>query len=136
MESLAAFAAKELGAVDIWVNNAGVSQSPKAPLAESDPGVLQSVVDTNLTGALFGSRAALQAMGRQPGGGRLFLMDGTGARGNPTAGNVAYGATKRALTQLKVALLLVCKLAYLAPSGWNFMHRPEEHVLQTGSCSA
>lgn len=68
-------------------------------------------------GALFGSRAALQAMGRQPGGGRLFLMDGTGARGNPTAGNVAYGATKRALTQLKVALLLVCKLAYLALSG-------------------
>lgn len=31
-------------------------------------------------------------------------MDGSGSRGNPTPGNAAYGATKRALVQLKDTL--------------------------------
>lgn len=38
----------------------------------------------------------------QENGGKVFFIDGTGAWGNPTPGNVAYGASKRALTQLKV----------------------------------
>ena len=41
-------------------------------------------------------------MGEQSTSGRVFLVDGTGAWGNATPGNVAYGATKRALTQLRV----------------------------------
>lgn len=39
-------------------------------------------------------------------GGKVFLIDGTGAWGNPTPKNIAYGATKRALTQLKVRTFL------------------------------
>ena len=49
MEALASFAAKELGGLDLWVNNAGASQAPKAALADSEPSVLQAIVDTNLT---------------------------------------------------------------------------------------
>ena len=49
MEALAAFAARELGGLDIWMNNAGASQAPKAALADSEPAVLQAIVDTNLT---------------------------------------------------------------------------------------
>ena len=51
---------------------------------------------------MFGARAALRAMGERSTSGRVFLVDGTGAWGNATPGNVAYGATKRALTQLRV----------------------------------
>ncbi|KAK9846582.1 hypothetical protein WJX81_007004 [Elliptochloris bilobata] len=105
MEALATFTAKELGGLDVWVNNAGASQAPKAALVDSEPSILQGIVDTNLTGALFGSRAALREMARHDAGGRVFLVDGTGAWGNPTPGNVAYGATKRALTQLKESLV-------------------------------
>lgn len=35
---------------------------------------------------------------------QVFLMDGSGSRGNPTPGNAAYGATKRALVHLKDTL--------------------------------
>lgn len=63
----------------------------------------QEVVNTNLLGTMFGSRAAMRVMQQQQRGGKIFLMDGAGARGNATPNNVAYGATKRGLTQLKVA---------------------------------
>ena len=49
MEALASFATEELGGLDVWVNNAGASQAPKAALADSEPAVLQAIVDTNLT---------------------------------------------------------------------------------------
>lgn len=38
----------------------------------------------------------------------MFLVDGTGAWGNATPNNAAYGATKRALTQLKDSLSKEC----------------------------
>lgn len=59
-------------------------------------------MDTNLTGSILGSRSAMRVMASQPSGGRIFLMEGRGSRGTATPLNVAYGATKRALTQLKV----------------------------------
>lgn len=44
----------------------------------------------------------MQVFSEQENGGKLFFIDGTGAWGNTTPGNVAYGASKRAITQLKV----------------------------------
>ena len=43
----------------------------------------------------------LQVMRAQETGGKILFVDGTGAWGNPTPNNVAYGASKRAVTQLK-----------------------------------
>ena len=43
-----------------------------------------------------------QVMREQEVGGKIFFLDGTGAWGNPTPQNVAYGAAKRAITQVKV----------------------------------
>jgi chlorophyll(ide) b reductase len=73
-------------------------------VASTSPAELCAVVGTNLTGSLLGARAAIARMAAQPGGGKLFLVDGNGAWGNATPGNAAYGATKRALTQLKDSL--------------------------------
>lgn len=42
-------------------------------------------------------------MREQETGGKIFFIDGTGAWGNPTPQNVAYGAAKRAITQVKVS---------------------------------
>lgn len=51
-----------------------------------------------------GSRAAMRVMGQQqPRGGKIFLVDGQGSDGRPTPKNAAYGASKAALVQLKVA---------------------------------
>ena len=67
--------------------------------------VVQEVLDTNVLGSMLGSRAAARVMAAG-GGGKIFLMDGAGATGGATANSAAYGASKRALTQLKVQPLL------------------------------
>jgi hypothetical protein len=46
----------------------------------------------------------MRVMGQQqPRGGKIFLVDGQGSNGRATPKNAAYGATKAALVQLKVA---------------------------------
>lgn len=54
-----------------------------------------------MLGSILGSRAAMRVMSTA-GSGRIFLIDGAGATGGGTPGSAAYGASKRALTQLKV----------------------------------
>ena len=58
------------------------------------PQQLQRVVSTNMTGTLLCTRAAMQVMQKQEGGGHIFNMDGAGADGMPTPQYAAYGATK------------------------------------------
>jgi hypothetical protein len=45
-----------------------------------------------------------QVMQAQPSGGKIFFIDGTGAWGNATPFNIAYGASKRAITQVQVGI--------------------------------
>jgi len=88
-----------MGGVDIWVANAGLSMEGKVNVREAAPEALEAIVRTNLLGPMFSARAAFGVMAGQPDGGKVFLVDGTGAWGNATPGNAAYGATKRGLTQ-------------------------------------
>ncbi len=62
---------------------------------------IQEVIDTNFLGSMLGSRAAARIMAAQSSGGKIILISGAGATGGPTANSAAYGASKRALTQLK-----------------------------------
>ena len=68
VQQLAEFAQQNLGQVDIWVNNAGVSQIPKAPLADTAAEQIQQIVSTNMLGALLGSKVAMQTMNGQTSG--------------------------------------------------------------------
>ena len=66
-----------------------------------------------------------QVLREQEVGGKIFFVDGTGAWGNPTPQNVAYGAAKRAITQVKVRhgahILGSAELASrLYASAWQF----------------
>eukprot|EP00873_Tetraselmis_striata_P015887 jgi/Tetstr1/436151/TSEL_024997.t1 len=76
VDALAAASVQELGRIDVWVNNAGVSQARKGPLHEAEGPVLEQVVSTNLMGAMFGCRAAIAVMRGQESGGKVFNMDG------------------------------------------------------------
>uniref|UniRef100_A0A061S1B8 Chlorophyll(Ide) b reductase n=1 Tax=Tetraselmis sp. GSL018 TaxID=582737 RepID=A0A061S1B8_9CHLO len=109
VENLAKFAIASMGRCDVWVNNAGMSQNIKGRIFETDPQEIRDIVDTNLLGAIFGSRAAINRMQQQEGGGKVFLMDGRGSLGEATPLSAAYGATKRAIPQLGRTLAKECR---------------------------
>ena len=43
MQALASTAAMELGGIDVWINNAGRSQAPKAPLHQTPVETIKSI---------------------------------------------------------------------------------------------
>ena len=65
VQRLAQQACDQLGSIDIWVNNAGQSQSPRTALTATPASTVQQIVGTNLVGALLGSQAAMAVMQQQ-----------------------------------------------------------------------
>ena len=96
------FAVAQFGSVDIWINNAGVGQS-QSPFWELEPNVIQNLVQTNLTGAMFGAQVALTGFQKQ-GRGAFYNMEGLGSDGRRVEGLTVYGTTKRALNYLTDSL--------------------------------
>ncbi|MGW0808659.1 SDR family oxidoreductase [Nonomuraea sp. NPDC002799] len=90
------------GRVDMWINNAGVTQS-RLPLWELPDDEARHVVGVNLTGVVNGCAVALRGMAAQ-GHGHVWNMEGLGSDGRTVPGLALYGATKRALTYLTKAL--------------------------------
>lgn len=106
VQTLARNINQKLGGVDIFYCNAGLSQKKKQLLAEVDPKELEDIIDTNLLGSLLSTQAAIAVMSQQDTdvSGHIVLMAGAGSNGRPTPGNLAYGASKAALVQLKASL--------------------------------
>lgn len=95
VESLWQASASHFGRVDLWVNNAGYAG--EMGMAWTRPaGEVQSVVDTNLMGTIFGSQVAMRAMQAQ-GHGAIYNMEGMGSDGRKHAGLTFYGTTKSAV---------------------------------------
>jgi NAD(P)-dependent dehydrogenase (short-subunit alcohol dehydrogenase family) len=90
------------GQVDIWINNAGMNH-PRREFWKNSPERIQAVVNTNLTGAMYGSQVALRGMLDQGFGG-LYIMQGLGSDGRYVEGMTLYSSTKYALRYLTDAL--------------------------------
>lgn len=90
------------GRVDIWINNAGIAQAQSA-FWELSPEQIKSLVDTNLTGAMYGAKVAISGMLEQ-GGGAFYNMEGLGSDGRRVEGLTLYGTSKRALNYLTDSL--------------------------------
>jgi NAD(P)-dependent dehydrogenase (short-subunit alcohol dehydrogenase family) len=91
-------AAARFGAIDLWVNNAGVLE-PIAPLREADPAAVRHNVEVNVLGVAYGSAAYARHVRGRPGGGALVNVT-SGAATTPYAGWAAYCASKAAVDQL------------------------------------
>jgi len=89
------------GRVDVWVNNAGISQGYR-PFDELSPEEMDDIVRTNLTGAMYGSSAALRHFREH--GGVLVNLIGRGWKGEATPHTAAYAATKAAVSSLTRSL--------------------------------
>jgi len=101
LERLASEARAAMGGIDIWINNAGVNQ-PSGMVWEVPPEEMERVVRTDLTGALYGARAAFEAL--RESGGWIWFVEGHGSDGRIMDGLSVYGAAKRGLGYLWRAL--------------------------------
>ncbi len=89
------FAKSHWGHVDIWINNAGQSNT-QGMAWELSPAHAKSVVESNLLGAIYGSQVAIQGMLEQ-GYGSIYNMEGMGSDGRMHPGLILYGTTKYGL---------------------------------------
>ncbi|MDX2442986.1 MAG: SDR family oxidoreductase [Bacteroidales bacterium] len=82
--------------VDIWVNNAGQGQDYKY-IWELEKDKVRSIVNTNITGLIYGCQVAYNGMAAQ-GYGKIFNMEGFGSNGMKRKKLSVYGTTKSAVT--------------------------------------
>jgi NAD(P)-dependent dehydrogenase (short-subunit alcohol dehydrogenase family) len=100
-ERLVGAAVQRFGAVDILVNNAGVGKFGNASdLTVED---WRQVIDTNLSGVFYCSRAAIPEM-RRRGGGWIINISSLAGK-NAFAGGSAYCASKAGLNAFSEALM-------------------------------
>ncbi len=107
-----------MGSVDMWINNAGVTNR-KLNLAEIPDEQLETVVNTNLLGLMNCCKVAINGMLEQ-GRGTIFNMEGFGSDGMIKPGMSVYGATKTALKYFTKALVKEYKdtpliIGYMSP---------------------
>ena len=94
VEAMVATVERELGPIDLLVNNAGIGLGGPLPW-EQEPADWWHVFEINVLGAYLCSRAVLPGMVER-GRGRI-VNTGSGASYLPNAGATAYGASKAAL---------------------------------------
>lgn len=92
----------EFAAVDVLVNNAGLALGLE-PAHEADLDDWDQMVDTNLKGLMYVTRAVLPGMVARDRGHVVNLSSIAGTY--PYAGGNAYGATKAAVSQFSLNLL-------------------------------
>lgn len=92
-------AAGERGPLEVWVNNAGVLRTEKA--WEHPDEDVRMLVETNVLGVVWGSRAAVEAM--RAGGGHVINLASMSAF-CPAPGLALYGATKHAVLAFSESL--------------------------------
>jgi NAD(P)-dependent dehydrogenase (short-subunit alcohol dehydrogenase family) len=92
---------RRFGGVDVLVNNAGIGRF--ANVADMSVDAWRDVIDTNLSGVFYLTRAALPVM-RHGGGGFIVNISSLAGK-NAFTGGAAYCASKAALNQFSEALM-------------------------------
>ncbi len=93
--------AAHFGGIDILVNNAGIGRM--TDVADQPTHEWREMIDTNLTGVFFCSRAVIPHL-RQRGGGWIVSISSLSSQ-NPFPGGACYSATKAGLNAFSHALM-------------------------------
>jgi short-subunit dehydrogenase len=102
LDNLWAKAYEQWKHVDIWINNAG-QNCPHEFCYDTPASSVDAVIDTNITGMIYGSQVAAKNMLAQ-GSGQIWNMEGLGSNDMIQIKTILYGTTKRALTYFTRAL--------------------------------
>ncbi|WP_315583601.1 SDR family oxidoreductase [Actinomyces viscosus] len=100
VEGLAQLAIDTFGAIDVWVNNAGVM--PQGMFLERQIDNWDAAIDLNVKGVLYGIAAALPRMAEQKSGHIINIASVAGVMAH--AGTGVYSATKWAVRAISEAL--------------------------------
>ena len=95
VQSLWDAATRAFGAVDIWINNAGLAKG-SLPLAAQPANVMQEMLLTNIMGTTNGCQVAFAGM-RAQGRGAIYNLAGAGSDGRYVPGMLGYATTKVAV---------------------------------------
>lgn len=99
VRALADAALEKFGALDVWINNAGLSH-PYAKLREVDDAAWRTSFETNFFGVYHGCRVALDTMKSR---GQIINILGAGAF-QAAPNQSAYGTSKTAIARLTETL--------------------------------
>ncbi|QAY67268.1 3-ketoacyl-ACP reductase [Paenibacillus protaetiae] len=100
-EKAIASLASSLGSIDILINNAGTAQF--GTVLEMDPDIWEQIIQTNLMGTYYVTRAALPTMLGQNSGSIINIASTAGERGFATGS--AYAASKFAVMGFTESLM-------------------------------
>ena len=92
------------GAIDLWINNAGVLD-PVAPLRNIEPTAFRQLIEINVLGVAHGSQTYIRHCRRHSKGGILINIS-SGAAQHGYAGWSAYCASKAAVDRFSEAVAL------------------------------
>ncbi|HZP31500.1 MAG TPA: SDR family NAD(P)-dependent oxidoreductase [Acidimicrobiia bacterium] len=104
VEQLAARVTDELGRVDFVVNNAGAARGPdRVPVVDLAPDIWRHVIDVNLNGTFYMSRAFGRVLVEQGEGGAIVNISSIGGKWM-AARTAAYAASKAGIHALTAAM--------------------------------
>ena len=102
LEELMRFSVSKFEKVDIWINNAGVNQ-PQKPIWELSETEINTIIDVDLKGTIYGSKVAMQEMSKNNNG-AIYNIEGYGSNDAHMLGLNMYGTSKRAVTYFTESL--------------------------------
>jgi NAD(P)-dependent dehydrogenase (short-subunit alcohol dehydrogenase family) len=106
VQRFAAAAESRLGAIDLWINNAGVL-APIGPMRDIAPGAFLDHLRVNVMGVVHGSQAYIAHVRRRGGKPQGVLINiSSGAAWQAYAGWAAYCASKAAVERLSETVQL------------------------------
>ena len=120
VKALIAYTVKELGGLDILINNAGIGTFET--VAETSPEDFRAVLETNLFGVFYCCHEAIPQMKKRGGGYIINISSLAGA--NPHPRMAAYNASKFGLNGFSEALMQEVrhdniKVSYIMPGSVN-----------------
>lgn len=102
IQELMKFVLSTFKKVDIWINNAGVNQ-PQKPIWELTENEINTIIDVDLKGTIYGSKVAMEEMSKNKSG-AIYNIEGYGSNDAHMLGLNMYGTSKRAVTYFTESL--------------------------------